>query len=161
MGYLIECFNKNCGGRAKADRITDLLKYHIKQFNSHAGWLYCQTCQSPAALLGRILNSKERGDTWNPIIRGVIKLGDLDKSGIVNDKRVLAKDREESYQPFVFLITYDNPINQIQGCWFCYYKDTRNAKNGRLKQGHGPGGSPVLGITQIANLMEQLGQINS
>jgi hypothetical protein len=39
---------------------------------------------------------------------------------------------------------------------FHYYKDTRSHKNGRLKHGHGPGGPPVLGTTDLFTIVEHL-----
>ena len=40
-------------------------------------------------------------------------------------------------------------------CWFSYYKDLRKS-GGHLRLGYGPGGPPVLGHSQIVDLVGQL-----
>ena len=82
---------------------------------------------------------QEQGEVWEPFLRGAVRLAD---------------DRAATYQPFVFLVSYekDGPITD---CWFSYYKDLRGS-GGSLKLGYGPGGPPVLGHGQIVDLVKTL-----
>jgi len=81
---------------------------------------------------------QEKGETWEPFLRGAISLG----------------QPKDTYQPFVYLVSYkpDGPINDL---WFAYYKDTRPT-GGRLKLGYGPGGPPVIGTNDFLVLLGRL-----
>jgi hypothetical protein len=81
---------------------------------------------------------QEQGEIWAPHLRGAIVLGEVD----------------ESYQPFVFLVSYQ-PTGEVTDLWFSYYKDLR-ATGGRLKLGHGPGGPPNLHKSSLLYLMRTL-----
>ena len=60
----------------------------------------------------------------------------------------------ETYQPFVFLVSYKRD-GEVTDIWFSYYKDLR-ATQGRLKIGYGPGGPPVLSKGKFLHLLSQL-----
>lgn len=77
-------------------------------------------------LFKKAFDLQEPGDTWEPYLRGAIRLGDPD----------------DTYQPFVFMVSYE-PDGTVNDIWFSYYKDLRET-GGRLKLGYGPGGPPVL-----------------
>ena len=103
-----------------------------------AGWVQCH-CGKHGYIEKRF-ELQERGQTWEPYLRGIIPLGDPD----------------DTYQPFVFLVSYkcDGPVNDI---WFSYYKDLR--PSGRLKLGYGPGGPPVLAKKKVLHLLRHLKEI--
>lgn len=50
-------------------------------------------------------------------------------------------------------------MNDPNGLWFSYYKDTR-PEGGRLKLGYGPGGPPVLDKDQVKRLIKELLKVN-
>ena len=79
------------------------------------------------------------GETWEPYLKGIIPL---------------SYHPEETYQPFVFLVS-NEPYEEPKDVWFSYYKDTRSI-GGRLKLGYGPGGPPVLGAEQVVELIKML-----
>ncbi len=134
MGWLIQC-PENPGAPAWAGNIVDLVESHLDS----NGWLVCG-CGRPHGFIEKRFELQEGGDeTWEPFIRGVIRLG----------------EQGASYQPVVFLVSYE-PTGHVTDLWFCYYKDTRLLPRGRLKMGHGPGGPPVLGIGQLLDLLRQL-----
>jgi hypothetical protein len=83
---------------------------------------------------------------------------------------------DDTYQPFVFLASYkadkeqgqsptpimDLPITDL---WFSYYKDLRchrqaDGSLGRLKLGYGPGGPPVIGTSQLLELLRHVLRLN-
>jgi hypothetical protein len=117
--------------RTWAANYVDLIKEH----RDEAGWFRCDCGER-----GHIFKSspaQEPGHIWERYELGIIPLG----------------DPGNSYQPYVVLIG-DTPeeADQVQ---FAYYKDLRDS-GGKLKTGHGPGGPPVLAITQLDNLIEKL-----
>jgi hypothetical protein len=116
---------------------VDLLERFLPPGKS-TGLFKCLSCGQESAFIEKQFNTQE-GNEWAPFLRGAIRLAD---------------DRSSSYQPFVFLVSYE-PTGEVVDCWFSYYKDLR-ASGGRLKLGYGPGGPPVLGHSQIVDLVAQL-----
>ncbi len=133
MSWSIQCNNENCKEYTWASNIVDLIDKHT---NSD-GWFVCSHCNSPG-FIKKSFDLQEPGDTWEPYLRGAIRLG----------------DKDDSYQPFVFMVSY-KPDGISNDIWFSYYKDLRET-GGRLKLGYGPGGPPVLGTEQILLLLKRL-----
>jgi hypothetical protein len=132
VSWNIKCTNSSCGQQSWASNIVDLIANH----RDAKGWFLC-TC-GKHGYIEKKFEMQEIGEVWEPYLRGVIPLGDTG----------------ETYQPFVFLISYE-PNGQVTDIWFSYYKDLRSS-GGRLKFGYGPGGSPVLGKAGFLSLLSQL-----
>ena len=148
MVWQIDCGSPGCLKPSWASNIVDLLQ----NFCDDDGMLICQHCKRPSGYIQKTFKLQEEGETWEPILRGVVKLGDIG----------------DTYQPFVFLTSYikdekdktpglivDLPIIDL---WFSYYKDLRgklraDGSLGRLKMGYGPGGPPVIGVPQLLELL--------
>jgi len=64
---------------------VDLIDNHT---NSQ-GWFVCGHCGA-SGLIEKSFDLQEPGDTWEPYLRGAIRLGDPD----------------DTYQPFVFMVSY-------------------------------------------------------
>jgi hypothetical protein len=131
MSWLIKCSESSCGKVTWVANIVDLISAH-RETN---GWFLC-----PCGRHGFIEKSfplQEAGQIWAPFLRGIVPLG---KVG-------------ETYQPFLFLVSYA-PAGEVTDLWFSYYKDLRPA--GRLKLGYGPGGPPVLGKSDLLDLLRRL-----
>ncbi len=135
--WRVECSNPTCRVASLAKDIVDLLDRYID--NDRAGLFRCLNCDNPTGYVEKRFSLQEQGRVWEPFLRGAIRL---------------ASDANDTYQPFVFLVSYDcdGPIND---CWFSYYKDLRSY-GGSLKLGYGPGGPPVLGHDQIISLIGSL-----
>jgi hypothetical protein len=133
MGWLIKCYNTDCGEETWASNIVDLIQNHCNEY----GWFKCASCGSEG-YIEKSFDLQEPGETWEPYLKGIIPLGEVG----------------DTYMPFVFLVSYspNEPPNDV---WFSYYKDTRSI-GGRLKLGYGPGGPPVLGIEQLIQLIKKL-----
>ena len=133
MGWLIQCEGKGCKGQTWAENIVELIDDHTDK----DGWFVCGHC-GKYGFIEKRFELQESGETWEPYLRGVIRLGNAN----------------DTYQPFVFMVSYESsgPANDI---WFSYYKDLRN-NGGRLKLGYGPGGPPVLGSNQLLSLLHRL-----
>ena len=129
MAWLITCLSETCGKQTWAADIVDLIKNRL----SPEGWIRCQ-CGQPGYVAKKFA-LQEKGETWEPYLRGVVPLGEAG----------------EVYQPFVFLVSY-TPGGPIEDAWFSYYKDMRKS-GGRLKLGYGPGGPPVLSWDDILSLV--------
>jgi|GEM_PF-1123735 len=132
MPWNIKCTDSSCGQQSWANNIVDLITNH----RDGRGWFLC-ACGKHGYIEKRF-DLQEAGGVWEPYLRGVIALG----------------DPGETYQPFVFLISYE-PSGQVTDIWFSYYKDLRNF-GGSLKFGYGPGGPPVLGKAGFLSLVSQL-----
>ena len=132
MGYWIECSQGCEDTGAWAQNIVDLLD----NYRDSEDWFLCNC--GARGYIRKSYELQEPGETWEPILKGAIRLGGPD----------------DTYQPFVFLAGYktDNVVDDV---WFAYYKDLRST-GGRLKQGHGPGGPPVLGKDSVLELVLQL-----
>ena len=133
MGWSIQCSNSACGNQTWSNNIVELINSHTDE----NGWFICGTCKNHG-YIEKSFDLQEPGDTWEPLLRGVIPLG----------------NPNDTYQPFVFLVSYepDSPATDI---WFSYFKDLR-ASGGRLKLGYGPGGPPVLNTKQLLGLLKDL-----
>lgn len=136
MGWLIQCNNDGCKGQTWAGNIVALIDNHTDP----NGWFVCGHCKQNG-YIEKSFALQEQGEKWEPFLRGALRLGDAD----------------DTYQPFVFLVSYEpnGPANDI---WFSYYKDLRSS-GGRLKLGYGPGGPPVLGTQQIVSLLKRLKEL--
>lgn len=133
MGYDIQC--RECKTTTWAGNIVDLLTNHTDP----GGRFVCAQCQGTDTFIYRESKLQEEGEVWHRWIKGVICV----YTGI------------PTYSPYIFL-TADAEDGPITGLHFHYYKDTRSHKNGRLKHGHGPGGPPVLGTTDLFPIIEHL-----
>ena len=133
-GWIIKCSYEKCAKETWASNILDLINNHCDQ----SGWLLCATCER-AGFIEKSFNLQEPGETWEPYLKGIIPL---------------SYDPENTYQPFVFLVS-DEPNQDPNSVWFSYYKDTRST-GGRLKMGYGPGGPPVLEAEQVVELIKKL-----
>jgi hypothetical protein len=117
--------------------------------------LICPHCNKASGYIRKTFELQEKGENWEPILRGVVKLGEVD----------------DTYQPFVFLVSYEpdeeegksqTPIEwPITSLWFSYYKDLRghpraDGSPGRLKMGFGPGGPPVINVAQLLELLRHV-----
>jgi hypothetical protein len=131
MGWLIKCPDTSCGNTTWAANIVDLISNH----RDGNGWFLCQCGRR--GFIEKSFPLQERGEVWEPYLRGIIPLGTAG----------------DTYQPFVFLVSYA-PDGEVNDVWFSYYKDLRPA--GRLKLGYGPGGPPVLGKSTLLELLSQL-----
>ena len=137
MGYILHCLNKECETKTfEARNIVDLISKYVGR-----NYLFiCPICKSEM-YIEKHFKLQEKGETWNPYLRGIIPLG----------------ENNDTYQPFIYLVS-GSPNGQIDSCWFCYYKDTRK-QGGILKLGYGPGGPPVLSIEQIKKFVETLKEL--
>ena len=86
MGWTIECGYPRCLQPSWASNIVEL----IGNFCDGDGLLVCPHCKKPSGYIRKEFNLQEEGETWEPILRGVIRLG----------------NEGDTYQPFVFLASY-------------------------------------------------------
>lgn len=135
MGWAIKCHKKECEEYTYAENIVDL----IQNYRDSEGWFKCNCGHS--GYIEKSFALQEQGEVWEPFLRGIIPLGDVN----------------ETYQPFVFIVSYDAD-GDCCDVWFSYYKDLRDT-GGRLKLGYGPGGPPVLGKGMIKNLIKELRKV--
>jgi hypothetical protein len=137
MSYKLACINNKCSNKeSKAINVLDLIENYVgKDY-----LFYCPKC-SQNIYIEKQFDLQEKGQTWEPFLWGIIPLGFKNKT----------------YQPFIYLVS-DSPKSKISSCWFCYYKDTRK-QGGKLKLGYGPGGPPVLKISQIKELIKILSDL--
>lgn len=128
MGWVIECCK--CNKKTGAANIDDLIKNH----RDKDGWFLCSHCRGEGYIARsyRLQERNEEGEqeVWAPYLKGIIPLG----------------EEGDTYQPFVYLVSYKPCEDKPCDVWFAYYKDTRRSKGGKLKMGYGPGGPPVLAI---------------
>ena len=136
MGWSINCTDTRCARQTWACNIVDL----ITNYRDAQGWFLCSCGKH--GYVEKSFKLQEAGEVWEPYLRGIILLG---KSG-------------DTYQPFVFLVSYES-AGKITDVWFSYYKDLRRL-GGRLKLGYGPGGPPVLSKRNFLDLVSELIEIN-
>jgi len=133
MAWLIKCSDSKCLKKETwAANIVDLINDH----RDENGWFVCSCGRK--GYVEKSFPLQERGEVWEPFLKGIITLG----------------DEGDTYQPFVFKVsskrnTYPDAL------WFSYYKDLR-AHGGTLKLGYGPGGPPVLHKDTVLLLIKQL-----
>ena len=135
MAWSIKCCDEKCAKKTWATNIVDLIENHCDE----QGWFCCNYCGN-AGYIEKSFKLQERGETWEPYLKGIIRLSD---------------DSGDTYQPFVFLVSYQ-PDKDPTDVWFSYYKDTRSAPGGRLKLGYGPGGPPVLTAEKVVELVKKM-----
>jgi len=136
MAWMIKCINTQCGKETWADNIVTLISDH----RDNNGWFKCQCGKQ--GYIEKSFKMQEPGETWKPFLRGIMPLG----------------NKNEVYQPFVFLVSYNSPFDPVSDIWFSYYKDLRST-GGRLKLGYGPGGPPTLDKKMLLQLMLELRNI--
>lgn len=136
MAYHIKCL-KGCEDTTYATNIIELL-----QSRDERGFFQC-ACRKACGYIERRFELQEKGEFWEPYLRGAIALG----------------EEGATYQPFIYLVSY-SPDGPIADLWFSYFKDTRES-GGRLKLGHGPGGPPVLSMNQLVSLLGRLVSIGA
>jgi len=81
---------------------------------------------------------QEKGEEYSRYILGVVRISTW----------------EPTYSPYIFLNASEEN-GEADHIHFNYYKDTRST-GGSLKQGHGPGGAPVLGKKEMLDLIATL-----
>ena len=136
MGYLINC--DKCKQDSWADNIVDLIDNHLDKQNL----LKCSNCGASGAYICKLSETQEKGE-WERWIKGVI--------------RIDYKEKEiKNYHPYIFLLSHDGSKGKINSVQISYYKDLRKTKDGRLKHGHGPGGTPVLNLKDMKNIFQEL-----
>ena len=133
MGWSIKCSDSKCSEFTWAKNIYDLIQNHTVK----DGWFICSEC-GKHGYIEKHFKLQEPGKTWHPYLKGIISLG----------------DEGDTYQPFVFLVSYD-PMDKPKDVWFSYYTDLRSS-GGRLKLGYGPGGPPILNSSSIVYLLQRL-----
>ncbi len=136
MGWLIECNDPECGQKSWAENIVTLIAEH----RDADGWFVCACGRHEH--IKKNFSLQEAGEWWRPYLRGIVPLG------VPGD----------TYQPFVFLISGEPP-DPVRDVWFSYYKDLRST-GGVLKLGYGPGGPPVLGMSDLVSLLSRLVQLD-
>lgn len=134
-GWTIKCHKNNCQEQTWAKNIVDLIEKHL----DNQGWFLCNC--GGTGYIEKSFKLQEKGEVWEPYLRGIIPLG----------------DQGDTYQPFVFIVSYKSHGN-CKDIWFSYYKDLR-AEGGRLKLGYGPGGPPVLDRDMIKYLLKTLKKV--
>ena len=128
MVWRIDCGNPDCQQPSWPGNIVEV----IKDFCGIDGMLTCPHCKMPSGYVLKSFSLQEEGETWEPILRGIIKLG----------------EDGDTYQPFVYLASYSKTDDEgkptpilklpITDLWFSYYKDLRthmrdDGTAGRLK----------------------------
>jgi uncharacterized Zn-finger protein len=136
MGYNIKC--DKCKQPSWADNIVDLIDHHLDKQN----FLKCSNCGKSGAYI-YLTSPTQDGGVWERWVRGVI--------------RIDYKEEElKNYHPYVFLHTHDGAQGEVDSVQISYYKDHRKKRGGVLKHGHGPGGTPVLDLKDIKNILQKL-----
>ncbi len=78
MGWSIECGYPQCLQPSWASNIVEL----IGNFCDGDGLLVCPHCKKTSGYIRKKFNLQEEGETWEPILRGVIKLGNEGDTGL-------------------------------------------------------------------------------
>lgn len=138
MGYTIRC--DFCKQVSWASNIVDLIDNHLD--TEHI--LKCSNCGKSGAYIHMESSTQSNEGTWERWIKGVIRIDYKDENG-----------EESTYHPYVLLHSHEGPQGQIDSVQISYYKDHRPL-GGRLKHGHGPGGTPVLDLIDIKNILQKL-----
>jgi hypothetical protein len=132
MAWWITCSDGDCNERTRARDIPDLIGHRDAE-----GWFVC-AC-GKRGYVARSFSRQEGGDRWTSFLHGALTFCD---GGV--------------YQPYALLVSDgpDGPNETPTKVQFAYYKDLR--PDGRLKSGHGPGGTPVLDIAWVRDLLGKL-----
>lgn len=131
MSYSITC---DCGKVTWANNIVELIRNHTNEI----GHIICTECSFPRAHIFQESRVQEKGKPWRRYIKGVIPI----------------RTAYEVYTPYIFLSS-ETKTGEIDHIQFYYYKDTRK-DGGRLKHGHGPGGTPAFNKKELFQLLEKL-----
>ena len=143
MGWWIECRDREAGCDGEwATNIRDLVESH----RDEQGRFSC-SCGNQG-FIRKSYSLQEEGEKWEPLLFGALLFDEN------------ASD-DETYFPFVFLVSYEEDDWSVYDLWFSYFKDTRHTdengqRKGRLKMGHGPGGPPVVNVKQLPLLLSRL-----
>jgi hypothetical protein len=97
MAWLIQCSDKKCKGQTWAKNIVDLIRLHCDE----DGYFLCGQCKKPVGYVEKSFELQEIGEKWEPFLRGIIPQG----------------SPGDSYQPFVFLVSY-KPGSPVNNVWF-------------------------------------------
>jgi hypothetical protein len=135
MAYPIDC--PTCGAKSRAKDIVDLIKRHC----SERHMIRCLKCGSDEAGIPRTSALQERGQVWQRFVRGIVPV----------------RTASETYSPYVSLLSRE-ATGEIDMVQISYYKDVRR-RGGKLKHGHGPGGTPVLSKKQLLGLVADLREV--
>jgi len=135
MGYNIEC--DACKKSSWASNIVELIDDHLDENQM----LKCANCGASGAYIYKTSETQE-GEEWERWIKGILRI-DYHDEGL------------ENYHPYVFLITHKGTQGKIDSVQISYYKDLRKS-GGELKHGHGPGGTPVLDLPDIKNILHKM-----
>ncbi len=127
----------HCEKKTQPANIVELMEH----YRDPDGWIICECGER--GFIEKEFKLQEEGEIWEFRIHRVSRL---------------VKDATGPYQPLAFWISHYPPEGPINAIWFSYYKDLRNDDDGdgRLKMGHGPGGPPVVDISAIHCLSEEL-----
>ncbi|MGD0828651.1 MAG: hypothetical protein ABSA09_11280 [Desulfobaccales bacterium] len=136
MGYTINC--DACEQASWAGNIVELIENHTDDNQMFK----CTNCGSSGAYIHKIYETQGNEDPWEPYFKGIIR---------IDYKEAELKD----YHPYVFLIGHGGPQEKVNSLQISYYKDLRET-GGSLKHGHGPGGAPVIGLSDFANILHKL-----
>lgn len=137
--WLINCNDNDCKHVTNPGTVDNLAD-HCDEL----GWFRCSACGC-RGYIKKEFDLQER-ETCSFCLLGIL-------GGIRND----AKDPDETYFPFAFVLS-GQPKDPIEKVWCYYYKDTRRMfEDGSLRPGSGPGGPPMFSVDQMFSLVKQLG----
>ena len=138
MGYKIDC--SECKLASWADNIVDLINNHLDE----RYMLKCTNCGAPGAYIYMSSETQSNEGSWERWVKGIIRIDYKDDEGT-----------ELTYHPYVYLHSHSGPQGKIDAVQISYYKDHRKT-GGVLKHGHGPGGTPVLDLQDVTNILQKL-----
>lgn len=133
MPYTLSC--DSCSSTVDAANIVDLISIHT----GRDGRLLCPKCRTPSASILQVSTLQEGGEPWSRRVFAVLPLTHYGE-----------------YSPYVLLSR--DVGTSAEGVQFCYYKDSRPS-GGLLKHGHGPGGVPVFGKSDLLVALRMLGNL--
>ena len=132
MAYPIKC--PKCPEESYPANIVELIDKHTNK----KGELVCEFCGRAGAYVYQESALQEKGKEWKRYYKGIVPL----------------PSRDRWYSPYAWLVA-DAPRARARAIQLCYYKDLR-PDGGKLKHGHGPGGTPVLGKRELLHLLRRL-----
>jgi hypothetical protein len=137
-GFTIQC--DFCNKISWAENIVDLIGNHLDAGHM----LKCSHCSASGAYIYAVSKTQEGGE-WERWAKGVIRIDYTDQDN-------------KNYHPYVYLHSHEGPKGKIDSVQISYYKDLRQT-GGSLKHGHGPGGTPVLGLSDLKNIIGKLDKL--
>jgi hypothetical protein len=135
MGYTISC--DACKQSCWAGNIVELIDNHTDKNHMFK----CTNCGASGAYIYKASETQSNQGLWERWMKGIIRID-------YNDADL------KDYHPYVFLIAHGGQGN-VDSVQISYYKDHRNI-GGALKHGHGPGGTPVLDLLDLTNILHKL-----